>query len=78
MFIAGSNMAGYMPDSEPQEYDDFDAAKQSVIDELLDDADAACSYVQAADLTYAAEDANLESSEFGYTLYSRHYFVTSL
>lgn len=33
-FIAGWNMAGYMPDSEPQEYDDFDDARDAVVEQM--------------------------------------------
>lgn len=34
-FAAGWNTPGYMPDSEPQEFDDFDDAKAYLIDTLL-------------------------------------------
>ena len=34
MYIAGHNMCGYLPDSEPQEFEDFKDAKASVIETL--------------------------------------------
>lgn len=39
-FHAGWNMPGYMPDSEPSTFEDFDTAKRYVIDELESYADA--------------------------------------
>lgn len=42
MYIAGYNMCGYLPDSEPQEFEDFKDARASVIEtlqNLLDELD---------------------------------------
>lgn len=33
-FVAGWNIAGYLPDSEPQEYDDFDDARDAVVEQM--------------------------------------------
>lgn len=35
-WIAGYNMAGYMPDSEPSAFEDFDDAKESILNTLED------------------------------------------
>lgn len=66
-FVAGWNMPGYMPDSEPAEFDNADDAKRYIIDQIKEDEDAAATEedeAEAEDLAALAEEVNLESDEF--------------
>ena len=64
-YAVGHNMAGYLPESEVWITDDFAAAKQSLIDDLLRAADDAGDAGDAGDddeadeLAALAEDVNL-------------------
>lgn len=75
-FVAGWNMPGYMPDSEPASFDRRDDAKRYIIDELKFMEDCADDEDIATELCHAAEAANLESSDFGITVAGYHYWVT--
>ena len=65
-YIAGYNMSGYMPDTEPTEFDSFDEAKRAVIADLKYFEDTTDNERHAEDFCAAAEDANLESRPFSY------------
>lgn len=76
-YTAGSNNPGYLP-TNVEDFDDFDDAKQYVIDEMLSDADwrgEVGDEEWAEDLTSAAEDANLESAPFETELRGIVYWV---
>lgn len=63
-FVAGWNMPGYMPDSEPAEFDSADGAKRYIIDAIKRAEDETDSEALAESLAGFAEDVNLESDEF--------------
>ena len=58
-YVVGSNMPGYMPDSEPWATSSWFDAQAAMIDELLRDADTVEDESIAEELTAAAEDLNL-------------------
>lgn len=61
-YVIGSNMPGYLPDSEPFTVTGtFDDAKRALIDEILFQADYANNEEEAEELTLAAEEVNLWS-----------------
>lgn len=64
IFIAGYNMAGYMPETEPSEFDSFDDAKRSIIHTIKRFEDEAETETSAENFCELAEDVNLESDEF--------------
>ena len=74
-YIAGTNMPGYMPDSEPFAHDSFDDAKRDIIDRILRDAEEAETEEQAEELTAFAEDVNLQSDEFSGICCNRCYWA---
>lgn len=76
IYVAGYNMAGYMPDSEPAEFDSFDDAKRYVIDVLKTFEDEAYVEAHAEDYCAAAEDANLENRPFSYMVRGWAFWVT--
>ena len=63
MYIAGWNMPGYLPESEPTEFETFDDAKRSIISDMLFYADS-LDEEGATEQTHMAEDVNLESVPF--------------
>ncbi len=63
-FVAGFNMPGYMPDSEPVEFDDAEDAKRSIIESIKHAEECAESEELAESLSAFAEDVNLEGDEF--------------
>ncbi len=74
-FVAGWNMPGYLPDSEPMEFDDAEDALEYVRDLMREDAE---------DNGWSREDAEAidgieadGAGEFGVTMYGCHYFVTT-
>lgn len=79
MFIAGCNMPGYMPDSEPVEFETFDDAKRYIIGMVKNeeegfywnDDEQGCE-----ELSAFAEDVNLQSGEFSAQCLGRVYWVT--
>lgn len=74
-FVAGSNVAGYLPESEPAEFDNFEDAQSHIIALMKADEDAAETESKAEDLSAAAEDVNLESDEFSITVAGVEYWV---
>lgn len=75
-FMAGCNMAGFMPDSEPAAFDDFDDAKRYVIGLMKDEEENTTSEEAAEDLSALAEDTNLESYPFRVTCQGMAFWVT--
>lgn len=77
----GSNMPGYLPESEPYRYTTFDGAKRSLIEEMLRDADSAAEIGDeetAEALTNAAEEVNLWSEgPNDVTIGNRAYWIES-
>lgn len=86
-WVAGWNMPGYMPDSEPAEFDDFDDAKDYIADEMESQADLVeenwnqthedepCQ--DAEEIRKTAEHVrNLSEGEYGETVDNYHYFIT--
>lgn len=63
-FVAGFNLPGYMPDCEPCEFDDFDDAKQSIIESIKHAGDSADSELLADNLAAFAENVAIEDGEF--------------
>ena len=76
-YVAGWNMQGYMPDSEPSEFETFDEAKRYVIRGIKLDEDEAETEEVAEELSAFAEDVNLESGEFSGRVGNRVYWVTT-
>lgn len=73
-FVAGWNMPGYLPDAEPEEFDEVDDALEFVRDLMREDAEG---------MGWSRGDAEAidgieadKAGEFGATLYGKHYFVT--
>lgn len=57
-------MPGFLPDADPEVFDDFADAKQHLIDEIIRDADlldAEAPTTAGSDLSLLAEDVNLWS-----------------
>tara|TARA_Y100000296_G_scaffold66057_1_gene77942 strand:- start:210 stop:449 length:240 start_codon:yes stop_codon:yes gene_type:complete len=65
MWVFRFNMPGCLPDMEPMEFSTQDEAKRACVDAILFAADTVECENIAEDLTHSAEDANLESGEFG-------------
>ena len=72
-FVAGWNMPGFLPDSDPVEFDDAETALGYVTDMMLDDSDSD---------VWTAEDIQMiptlkanPDGEFGLTMHGKHYFV---
>lgn len=59
-YTVGQNIPGYLPDSEPMEYETFDEAKRALIKDMLFHADYAPDDT-ADELAGVAEDVNLWS-----------------
>lgn len=81
LYSAGTNMPGYMPDSDPAMFLDFDDAKQYIIDQIKKDEDQAAEELNEAlaeELCHTAEDVNLQSAEFSVTIGNRAYWVSKL
>ena len=79
-YIAGWNMPGYMPDSEPQEFDDADEAREYIIEELqqlsddLEDADDPL----IAQLQECINGLNNSTdTEQAFNVGGYHYFITA-
>ena len=67
-WIAGYNMAGYMPETDPVECDSQDEAKRYiiwVIKEIFEEGGS--SEAEAEDFCAFAEEVNLQSGEFSQT-----------
>lgn len=63
-WIAGCNMAGYMPEIEPAEFDNAEDAKQYIIDSVKRAEDETEDETEAETLCGFAEDVNLQGDEF--------------
>ena len=63
-FVAGWNMPGYMPESEPAEFADADDAKSYIVESIKNAEDSAENEEHAEALAGFAEDINLENDEF--------------
>ena len=77
MYIAGHNMCGYLPDSEPQEFEDFKDARASVIEtlqNLLDELDVPAE-IEA--LEEFIEQVKLQTKEFTGIHNHNAYWVTT-
>ncbi len=78
-FVAGYNMPGYMPDSEPADFDDVDDARSYLADEMRTFADQAAddeeSKQEAADLRTAADECEAGTGEYGRTIAGYHYWI---
>ena len=73
-FYAGWNQPGYMPESESLETDDFDEARDYIVEELETLADEAAE-MDDADLEEAADKAITEAKEsrYPFTVYAGGY-----
>lgn len=77
MYIAGHNMCGYLPDSEPYECDTFEQAKGIVIEtlqNLLDELDVPAE-IEA--LEEFIEQVKLQTEEFTVIHNHNAYWVTT-
>lgn len=66
-FVAGFNMCGFMPDSEPCFFNSFDDAKTYIIDELKEreeNEEENGNEETAENYCHCAESVNLETAEF--------------
>jgi len=64
-YIAGFNQPGYLPESEPEEFDTFDEAKDYLVNEMeraLDDSDEESS----DDLESDIEEVQEQTAEFSF------------
>lgn len=84
-WIVGTNMPGYMPDSEPSIADNFRQAADSLAEEMLNDASALYDDDGSEPQNLEAlneltnEAARLQTShrgEYGRTINGRHYWLT--
>ena len=76
-WVAGYNMAGYLPDSEPAEFDNAEDAKQYIIDAVKRAEDETEDETEAETLCAFAEDVNLETAdEFSAQCLQYVYWVT--
>lgn len=75
-FVAGWNMPGYMPDSEPAEFDNAEDAKQYIIDTVKRAEEETDDETEAETLCAFAEDLNLEGDEFSAQCLNYVYWVT--
>lgn len=77
-FVAGFNMPGYLPESEPEFFESFDDAKRYLLNIMGDHADE---YGEqgleafAEELEALRQDANLESKPFTATCHNVAYWV---
>ena len=62
-WVAGWNMPGYMPDTEPAEFDNAEDAKQYIIDSVKRAEDETEDETEAETLCGFAEDVNLETAD---------------
>ena len=80
-YVAGYNMPGYLPDSDPAGFDSADDARSYLADEMRCFADQAAddeeSQREAAELREAADalDAS-KGTEYGQTIAGYHYWIT--
>lgn len=77
VYIAGCNMAGYMPDGELCEFETQDEAKRYIISLIKMSEELAETETDAETLSAFAEDVNLQSGEFSAICLGWCYFVTT-
>lgn len=89
-YLSGWNMAGYMPDNTPDEFEDFEDAKDNILNELrdrLDDLEGAEFEVEDVeaersialkikDLNAAIEEVEKEPEPFSIIVLGTCYFIT--
>ena len=63
-FVAGWNMPGYLPETQPEFFEDFDDAKRYVLNVMEEHSDQLWDEDLAEDLEAIRQDVNLESSAF--------------
>lgn len=76
-FIAGCNTPGYLPDSEPAEFETQDEAKRYIISCLKFEEECVDTEEEAETLAAFAEEVNLQSGEFSAQCLGRVYWVTT-
>jgi hypothetical protein len=82
VYNAGWNMPGYLPDSEPAQFDDADEAREYIAENMVDYAD---SLVESTDdnaesvaaLLAVAEQVRDGDGELGVTVAGWHYWITA-
>ena len=77
MYIAGTNIPGYMSDNTPDEYETFDEAKRAIIWWLKHEEECVETEEEAEELCHFAEQVNLQSDEFSAVCLGKVYWVTS-
>lgn len=90
VYTAGWNMRGYMPDSEPAQFDDIEDAREYIADMMEDYADILAERQEykaetlrdirdgmVSDLREAAEQVRQGTGELGVTVAGWHYWITS-
>lgn len=75
MYVAGTNMAGYMPDNEPVECETFDEAKRYIIEVLKHEEECQETEEESEALCHFAEEVNLQSGEFSACCLGKFYWV---
>lgn len=78
MYVAGTNMPGFMPDNEPAEFATFDEAKRYIIGIIKNDEEQVDTEDAAEELCHFAEDVNLQSGEFSARCQRTVYWVKTL
>lgn len=81
-YTAGWNMPGYMPDSEPAQFDEADDAREYIANNIVDYADSLAdstddSAESVAALLAAAEQVRDSDGELGITVAGWHYWITA-
>lgn len=75
MYIAGTNIPGFMPDNKPFECETFDEAKRYIISVIKAEEDDAGTEDEATMLCHYAEEVNLQSGEFSGLCLGKCYWV---
>ena len=75
-WVAGFNMPGYMPDSEPAEFDTWASARDYIREEIEREAAGYEGEREDDDSAIQALDALEEGEEFGQTVGAYHYWMT--
>jgi hypothetical protein len=80
-YVAGWNMPGYLPETEPEFFADFDDAKRYLLNAMGDHADeygTAGDEDTAEDIETARQDCNLESGPFSVCVADLAYWVETV
>ena len=76
-FVAGWNMPGYLPDSEPVEFDDSEEAMEYIREEMRRDAEENAPEAEVDALLAQIDTFEADAKgEFGAGFLAYHYFVT--